>query len=119
MQCGQGFWLCRSCFRGHRYCSELCRDAARALQLRKAGAKYRRSAEVKRDTWRDVNLEIDYHPTHTYNLGRMMQGMKDALEYCSEAFGPYQHRQARILPQHHPLLGGHRLHREGEGGRAG
>ncbi|MBN1205692.1 MAG: hypothetical protein JXB05_12305 [Myxococcaceae bacterium] len=52
---------------------------------------------VKRDTWRDVNLEIYYHPTHTYNLDRMMQGMKDALEYCSEAFGPYQHRQARIL----------------------
>ncbi len=52
---------------------------------------------VKRDRWRDVNLEIYYHPTHTYNLDRMMQGMKDSLEYFTEAFGPYQHRQARIL----------------------
>ncbi len=53
--------------------------------------------EVKRDTWNDVKLEIYYHPTHTANLDRMMQGMKDALAYCSAAFGPYQHRQARIL----------------------
>ncbi|MFP2928778.1 ABC transporter permease/M1 family aminopeptidase [Pyxidicoccus sp. 3LG] len=53
--------------------------------------------EVKRDTWRDVKLEIYHHPTHTYALERMMAGMKDALEYCSENFGPYQHRQARIL----------------------
>lgn len=53
--------------------------------------------EVKRDQWNGVNLEIYYHPTHTANLDRMMQGMKDALAYCSEAFGPYQHRQARII----------------------
>nr|APZ78725.1 membrane protein [Myxococcus sp.] len=52
---------------------------------------------VVRDTWRDVKLEIYHHPTHTYALDRMMRGMKDALEYCSEHFGPYQHRQARIL----------------------
>jgi aminopeptidase N len=26
-----------------------------------------------------------------------MEGMKDALSYCSDAFGPYPHRQARIL----------------------
>jgi aminopeptidase N len=52
---------------------------------------------VMRDTWRDVKLEIYHHPQHTYALDRMMRGMKDALEYCSENFGPYQHRQARIL----------------------
>lgn len=53
--------------------------------------------QVRRDTWGDVKLEIYYHPTHTYNLDRMMQGMKDALEYCSRHFGPYQHRQMRII----------------------
>ncbi|MFO0742059.1 MAG: M1 family aminopeptidase [Labilithrix sp.] len=63
--------------------------------------------EVKKDVWhgaeRDVNLEIYHHPTHTANLDRMMNGMKDSLSYCSEAFGPYQHRQARILefPRYH------------------
>lgn len=52
---------------------------------------------VKRDEWNGVKLEILYHPPHDRNLDRMMNGMKDALAYCTEAFGPYQHRQARIL----------------------
>lgn len=57
---------------------------------------------VKRDKWIDkggkpVALEIYYHPTHTYNLDRMMAGMKAALTYCSNNFSPYQFRQMRIL----------------------
>ncbi len=53
--------------------------------------------EVMRDRWRDVDLEIYYHPSHDFNLDRMMQGMKDALAYCSENFSPYQHKQLRII----------------------
>lgn len=52
---------------------------------------------VKKDVWKGVALEIYYHPGHDKNLDQMMKGMKEALEYCSNAFGPYQHRQARIL----------------------
>jgi hypothetical protein len=52
---------------------------------------------VKRDRWNDVVLEIYYHPGHEYDLEQMMRGMKDALAYCSSQFGPYQHRQVRIL----------------------
>jgi hypothetical protein len=53
--------------------------------------------QVKRDRWRDVVLEIYYHAGHEFDLERMMQGMKDALGYCSSQFGPYQHRQLRIV----------------------
>jgi ABC-2 type transport system permease protein len=53
--------------------------------------------EVRRDEWNGNKLELYFHPTHDANLDRMMQGMKDALAWCSEAFGPYPHRQARIL----------------------
>jgi len=53
--------------------------------------------EVKRDSWKDVNLEIYYHEGHEYNLDRMMAGMKASLDYCSENFSPYQHRQLRIV----------------------
>ncbi|MDW3190895.1 MAG: M1 family aminopeptidase [Cytophagales bacterium] len=53
--------------------------------------------EVKRDQWNGVNLEIYYHTGHDYNLERMMNGMKAALEYCSANFSPYQHRQARVI----------------------
>ncbi len=52
---------------------------------------------VKRDVWKNVNLEIYYHPGHEYNLDRMMKGMKDALEYCSKNFSPYQYHQLRIM----------------------
>ncbi|WP_299276970.1 M1 family aminopeptidase [uncultured Psychroserpens sp.] len=53
--------------------------------------------EVKRDKWKDVDLEIYYHKGHEYNLDRMMRGMKASLEYNSENFSPYQHRQLRII----------------------
>jgi hypothetical protein len=57
--------------------------------------------EVMRDRWSgekgDVNLEIYYDKKHTADLDRMMLGMKDALTFCSSSFGPYQHKQARIL----------------------
>jgi ABC-2 type transport system permease protein len=53
--------------------------------------------QVKRDEWKGVALEIYYHPGHEYDLERMMQGMKDTLEYCTSQFGPYQHRQVRVL----------------------
>ena len=56
-------------------------------------AKY----EVKKDKWNDVNLEIYYHKGHEYNLDRMIKGMKAALDYCTENFSPYQHKQLRII----------------------
>lgn len=53
--------------------------------------------EVKKDTWKDVNLEIYYHKGHEYNLDRMLKGMKASLEYNSKYFSPYQHKQVRII----------------------
>lgn len=53
--------------------------------------------EVKRDKWKDVNIEIYYHKGHEYNLDRMMAGVKKSLAYYSEAFSPYQHKQVRII----------------------
>ena len=49
------------------------------------------------DTLPEVNLEIYYHKGHEYNLDRMMNGMKEALTYYTESFGPFQFRQLRIL----------------------
>ena len=53
--------------------------------------------EVKKDKWNGVNLEIYYHKGHEYNLDRMMEGMKASLEYNSENFSAYQHKQLRIV----------------------
>jgi ABC-type transport system involved in multi-copper enzyme maturation permease subunit len=57
---------------------------------------------VKRDRWHgaageDVAIEIYYHPGHEYNVDRMIDAVKKSLTYFTENFGPYQHRQVRIL----------------------
>ncbi len=52
---------------------------------------------VAKDRWHDVAIEVYHHPTHTYNIARMIHGVKRSLEYFSENFGPYQHRQLRIV----------------------
>ncbi len=53
--------------------------------------------EVERDRWGDVAIEIFHDPAHTYNVARMIDAVKKSLDYYTEAFGPYQHRQVRIL----------------------
>jgi hypothetical protein len=62
---------------------------------------YRQATEnytVQQDTaHRHVQLSVYYHPKHAYNISVMMQAMKDALEYYTAAFGPYQYRQLRIV----------------------
>jgi ABC-2 type transport system permease protein len=52
---------------------------------------------VRRDKWRDVDLEVYYHPPHGYNVARMIQAMKASLALYSPAFGPYPFHQARIV----------------------
>ncbi|MCP4657645.1 MAG: M1 family metallopeptidase, partial [bacterium] len=52
---------------------------------------------VMRERWGEVAIEIYHHPSHTYNLERMIDAVRKTLAYCSENFGPYQFRQLRIL----------------------
>lgn len=53
--------------------------------------------EIEKVNYRGVELEIYYHPGHTYNLQQMMDGLKAALDYNTKYFSPYQHKQARII----------------------
>ncbi|MFK8005864.1 MAG: M1 family aminopeptidase [Saprospiraceae bacterium] len=53
--------------------------------------------EVKEDEWEGNSLQIFYHKNHSYNIDRMMKGLKNAFAYCSKNFGAYQHEQARII----------------------
>jgi len=52
---------------------------------------------VTRDRWRDVDLAVYYHPTHAYNVDRMVTAMKGSLDYFTERFSPFQFKQLRIL----------------------
>ena len=49
------------------------------------------------DRWNDVALQIFHHPTHSYNLDRMVRSMKASLEYFTAQFGPYPDSQLRIV----------------------
>jgi len=53
--------------------------------------------ELLEEEHEGVKLQIFHHPEHDYNLDRMMKGLRVGLDYYSEAFTPYQHRQARII----------------------
>lgn len=52
---------------------------------------------VARDRWKDVDIEIYYDAHHGYNVERMIDAVKKSLDYYTSHFGPYQHRQVRIL----------------------
>ena len=52
---------------------------------------------VRRDLWHDVKIEIYHHKRHAYNVERMIDAVKKSLAYYTANFGPYQHRQVRII----------------------
>ena len=56
---------------------------------------------LKKDAWAgpagNVAIEIYYQPGHEFDLDSMDLAVKDALAYCSAAFGPFQYRQFRII----------------------
>ncbi|HEX2091586.1 MAG TPA: M1 family aminopeptidase [Longimicrobiaceae bacterium] len=57
---------------------------------------------VRKDRWRgpdgrEVSIEVYHHPGHPYNVDRMIYAVKKSLDYFTRSFGPYQHRQVRIL----------------------
>jgi hypothetical protein len=59
---------------------------------------------VRRDKWRPadgdtskaVAIAVLYHPTHAYNVDRMIDAVKKSLDYYTVNFGPYQHRELEI-----------------------
>ena len=53
--------------------------------------------EVMSDKWKDVDLQVYYHPDHKFNVDRMMKAMKKSFDYFTANFSPYQYRQMRIL----------------------
>jgi hypothetical protein len=56
-------------------------------------AKY----EVARKEWNGIDIEVYYHKTHAYNIDLMLAAVEKSLAYYTENFGPYYHKQARIV----------------------
>jgi hypothetical protein len=47
--CGVPFFICRSCYRGQRYCSDGCRQASRREQRRAANRRHQQSDDGRLD----------------------------------------------------------------------
>lgn len=58
---------------------------------------------VERQRWtppgggESVDVEVYYDPAHAINVPRMVNSMQKALDYYTRHFGPYRHKQVRIL----------------------
>lgn len=52
---------------------------------------------VTKAQWDSIPIEVYHHPTHTFNVARMIEASQASLAFYSKEFGPYQHRQLRIL----------------------
>jgi ABC-type transport system involved in multi-copper enzyme maturation permease subunit len=53
--------------------------------------------EVQREEWNGVKLEVYYNKDHPWNVPRMMKSLKKSLEYYTQNFGLYYHKEARII----------------------
>lgn len=53
--------------------------------------------KVKSTRHEGINIDIYHHPTHDDNLTSMQQAVADSLAYFSDSFGPYLHKQVKIV----------------------
>jgi hypothetical protein len=53
--------------------------------------------EVAREDWNGIKLEVYYDRQHPWNVPRMMNSIKRSLDYYTKNFGPYYHKEARII----------------------
>lgn len=53
--------------------------------------------QVRRDRWRDVDIEIHHHPGHEYNVDSMIAAIKDTLDFATANFGEYPQKVVRIV----------------------
>lgn len=53
--------------------------------------------EVAKRKWNGIDLEVYYHAGHEVNVERMLDAVQKSLEYYTKNFGPYYHKQARII----------------------
>lgn len=52
---------------------------------------------VRRARWNDVEIEVLHHPTHQYNVDRIIKSAQASLDYNTREFGPYPHRVVRFV----------------------
>jgi len=52
---------------------------------------------AKKEQYKGINIEVYYHQNHDMNVDRMIESVRDSIDYFTTNFGPYQHKQLRII----------------------
>lgn len=53
--------------------------------------------QVATRKWKDINIEVYYDAKHDYNIDMMLDAVEKSFDYYTTQFGPYYHKQARII----------------------
>ena len=53
--------------------------------------------EIKKRRWNGIDIEVYYDEKHPENVDMMLDAVERSLAYYTENFGPYFHKQCRIL----------------------
>lgn len=53
--------------------------------------------ERKHEQYQGIDIEVYYHKDHHMNIDRMIESVRDSIDYFTLNFGPYQHKQMRII----------------------
>ncbi len=53
--------------------------------------------EVAREEWNGIKIEVYYEKEHAWNVPKMLKSIHKSLEYYIANFGPYAHKEARII----------------------
>jgi hypothetical protein len=60
-------------------------------------ALYSAAYAVREARWRDVAIEVVHHPGHPGNVESIVRSVQASLDFHTEQFGPYPHRQLRFV----------------------
>ncbi|HEU0079887.1 MAG TPA: M1 family aminopeptidase, partial [Longimicrobiaceae bacterium] len=60
---------------------------------------------VHRERYRDVEITVFLHPSHTANLHRVLRSARASLDYYTTRFGPYPHRFLQFIEQPGNFMG--------------
>ncbi|HZQ69091.1 MAG TPA: M1 family aminopeptidase [Terriglobales bacterium] len=53
--------------------------------------------EVARSEWNGMSIEVYYLKEHPWNVPKMLNSVKKSFAYYTQNFGPYPHKEARII----------------------
>lgn len=53
--------------------------------------------QIKKRKWNGIDIEVYFHEDHEVNIDMMLDAVERSLKYYTENFGPYYHKQCRIV----------------------